>query len=80
MEFYGSYHDSATHSITTGAFHKTFQTPFQPTSSDVFIALMGMTGAGKSTFISHCTEEEVQISEPGALESCELDELITIYP
>ncbi|KAM5352745.1 hypothetical protein ACJ41O_005467 [Fusarium nematophilum] len=41
-----------------------------PSSSDVFIALMGMTGAGKSTFISHCTDEKVLISEPGALESC----------
>ncbi|KAH8596539.1 P-loop containing nucleoside triphosphate hydrolase protein [Bisporella sp. PMI_857] len=46
------------------------QAPFVPKSSDVFIALMGMTGAGKSTFISHCTDEEVYISEPGALESC----------
>ncbi|OQD96236.1 hypothetical protein PENVUL_c093G04690 [Penicillium vulpinum] len=31
---------------------------------------MGMTGSGKSTFISHCTKERVAISEPGALESC----------
>ncbi|KAF4955417.1 hypothetical protein FSARC_11849 [Fusarium sarcochroum] len=53
-----------------GAFEQTFQAPFQPSPNDVFIALMGMTGAGKSTFISHCTEEEVRISDPGALESC----------
>ncbi|KAL5336962.1 P-loop containing nucleoside triphosphate hydrolase protein [Aspergillus crustosus] len=46
------------------------QPPFESTSSDVFIALMGMTGSGKSTFISHCTDEEVMISAPGALESC----------
>lgn len=72
MVSYGSYPDSVTRQIPTGAFQETFQTPFEPTSSDVFIALMGMTGAGKSTFISHCTEEEVRISEPGALESCEL--------
>ncbi|OBS29432.1 hypothetical protein FPOA_03369 [Fusarium poae] len=56
-----------------GVFRKTFQTPFQPSPSDIFIAVMGMTGAGKSTFISHCTEEEVRISEPGALESCTQD-------
>ncbi|KAJ5888502.1 hypothetical protein N7495_008543 [Penicillium taxi] len=31
---------------------------------------MGMTGVGKSTFISHCTHETVGISDPGALESC----------
>ncbi|KAL4886534.1 hypothetical protein BJY04DRAFT_213296 [Aspergillus karnatakaensis] len=43
---------------------------FEPSSKDIFIAVMGMTGAGKSTFISHCTEEEVIISAPGALESC----------
>ncbi|KAG5803534.1 hypothetical protein H9Q74_011946 [Fusarium xylarioides] len=55
---------------SAGAYQQTFQAPFKPSSSDVFIALMGMTGAGKSTFISHCTEEEVRISEPGALESC----------
>ncbi|CVL03270.1 uncharacterized protein FPRN_00044 [Fusarium proliferatum] len=55
---------------SAGTFQQTFQAPFKPSSSDVFIALMGMTGAGKSTFISHCTEEEVRISEPGALESC----------
>ncbi|KAF4470800.1 hypothetical protein FALBO_2296 [Fusarium albosuccineum] len=75
MTVYGSHHDAEMFftpppSTGAGAFQDTFQTPFKPTSSDVFIALMGMTGAGKSTFISHCTEEEVRISEPGALESC----------
>ncbi|PVH91351.1 hypothetical protein DM02DRAFT_705229 [Periconia macrospinosa] len=51
-------------------YQKSFQKPFAPSRSDVFIAVMGMTGAGKSTFISHCTDEEVAISDAGALESC----------
>ncbi|KAH6869155.1 hypothetical protein B0T10DRAFT_594986 [Thelonectria olida] len=55
---------------SAAAYEKTFKDPFVPTASDVFIAVMGMTGAGKSTFISHCTEEEVAISDPGALQSC----------
>ena len=53
-------------------YQKTFQKPFVPSSLDVFIAVMGMTGSGKSTFISHSTDEEVSISDPGALESCKL--------
>ncbi|KAI9693201.1 MAG: hypothetical protein M1822_005197 [Bathelium mastoideum] len=32
---------------------------FKP--DDIFIAVMGVTGAGKSSFISLCTEEEVEI-------------------
>ncbi|KAI2471104.1 P-loop containing nucleoside triphosphate hydrolase protein [Annulohypoxylon bovei var. microspora] len=36
--------------------------------SDVFIALMGVTGAGKSTFISHCTENQVEIGHD--LQAC----------
>ncbi|KAH6880664.1 P-loop containing nucleoside triphosphate hydrolase protein [Thelonectria olida] len=52
------------------AYERSFETRFVPSKSDVFIAVMGMTGAGKSTFISHCTDEEVAISEPGALQSC----------
>ncbi|KAL6401444.1 uncharacterized protein AUP68_15314 [Ilyonectria robusta] len=54
--------------------NSTYQGPFrdsiQPGGSDIFIAVMGMTGAGKSTFISHCTDEVVDVSEPGALKSC----------
>jgi ABC-type lipoprotein export system ATPase subunit len=42
---------------------------FEPSEPFVFIAVMGMAGAGKSTFISHCADEEVAISEPGALRS-----------
>lgn len=40
---------------------------------NIFIAIMGMTGAGKSTFISHCTDVKVAISDPGALQSCKFD-------
>ncbi|KAH0357377.1 hypothetical protein KCU83_g1017, partial [Aureobasidium melanogenum] len=28
---------------------------------DLFVAVMGLTGSGKSTFISHCTEESVEV-------------------
>lgn len=35
---------------------------------ELYIALMGVTGAGKSSFISLCTEQQVQIG--GGLESC----------
>lgn len=42
-------------------------------SRDIYIAIMGMTGTGKSTFISHCTDAPVAISDPGALESCKLE-------
>ena len=38
----------------------------QPT--DVFIAVMGVTGVGKSTFISLCTEKELQIGH--GLQGC----------
>ncbi|KAI0549166.1 quinon protein alcohol dehydrogenase-like superfamily [Xylaria curta] len=34
---------------------------FQAQPSDVLIAVMGITGCGKSTFISHCTDEDVPI-------------------
>ncbi|KAJ8132650.1 hypothetical protein O1611_g968 [Lasiodiplodia mahajangana] len=34
---------------------------FTPQPSDILIAVMGITGAGKSTFISHCTERGVSI-------------------
>lgn len=39
---------------------------FRPT--DIFIPVMGVTGAGKSTFISLCTKESVPIGHE--LESC----------
>jgi predicted GTPase len=31
--------------------------------SDVYIAVMGVTGAGNSTFISHLTDSEVQVGD-----------------
>ncbi|KAJ5273273.1 hypothetical protein N7478_008398 [Penicillium angulare] len=42
----------------------------QSAQRNIFIAVMGMTGAGKSTFISHCTDTKVEISDPSALQSC----------
>ncbi|KAK9784610.1 putative P-loop containing nucleoside triphosphate hydrolase protein [Seiridium cardinale] len=44
---------------------------FEPEETDVVIALMGVTGSGKSTFISQCTEEEVKVGHD--LESCTQD-------
>jgi ABC-type Mn2+/Zn2+ transport system ATPase subunit len=35
---------------------------------DVYIAVMGVTGAGKSTFIKECTGQEIEIGH--TLESC----------
>ncbi|KAF6824170.1 hypothetical protein CPLU01_11017 [Colletotrichum plurivorum] len=32
-----------------------------PRHKDVYIAVMGVTGAGKSTFISHCTQSQVKV-------------------
>jgi hypothetical protein len=40
----------------------------QPRSTDVFIAVMGVTGVGKSTLISLCTSQEVKIGH--GLSSC----------
>ncbi|KAJ5893681.1 hypothetical protein N7495_005372 [Penicillium taxi] len=42
--------------------------PLQSNERNIFIAIMGMTGAGKSTFISHCTDAKVAISDPGTQE------------
>ncbi len=36
---------------------------------DVYIGVMGVTGAGKSTFIATCTDKFVQVGHK--LESCE---------
>ncbi|KAE8441875.1 hypothetical protein EG329_004231 [Mollisiaceae sp. DMI_Dod_QoI] len=44
-------------------------------SNDVFIAVMGMTGSGKSTFISRCTNHRVEIGH--GLHSC--TQKISIY-
>jgi GTP-binding protein EngB required for normal cell division len=39
-----------------------------PRNEDVVIAVMGVTGAGKSTFISQLTKEEVVVGH--SLSSC----------
>ena len=46
----------------------------QPKHSDVYVAVMGVTGSGKSTFISHCTEVPVEIGH--AMESCKMHPFI----
>ncbi|KAL1590965.1 hypothetical protein WHR41_00395 [Cladosporium halotolerans] len=40
---------------------RAFRDGYEPAEGDVFIAVLGVTGAGKSTFISKCTEKEVSI-------------------
>ena len=45
---------------------KTETSRFRP--DDIVIAVVGVTGAGKSTFISYYTDEEVEIGT--TLESC----------
>lgn len=42
----------------------------QPATNGVFIAVMGVTGAGKSTFINHCTEKRVEIGHD--LQACKI--------
>ncbi|KAL6858334.1 hypothetical protein ACO1O0_005795 [Amphichorda felina] len=41
---------------------------FQPRPEDVIVLIMGMTGSGKSTFISLCTGEDVPVGH--SLEAC----------
>ena len=48
----------------------------QVVSTDIYIAVMGMTGAGKSTFISHCMEEEVVIGH--GMQSCEFETYVRL--
>jgi type IV secretory pathway VirB4 component len=45
-----------------------FRDGFQPRESDAFIAVMGVTGSGKSTFISHCADKTVEIGS--TLQAC----------
>lgn len=47
---------------------RSLPTEGDPDNEDIYIAVMGVTGAGKSTFISHCTEAEVPVGHN--LESC----------
>lgn len=49
---------------------RAFRDDNEPKPTDVFIAVMGVTGAGKSTFISKCTEKEVRIGHN--LQACEI--------
>ncbi|KAI1140789.1 hypothetical protein F5Y05DRAFT_374930 [Hypoxylon sp. FL0543] len=49
---------------------------FIPQASDVYIAVMGVTGAGKSTLISTCTEMEVKIGHN--LQACTRS--LKVYP
>ncbi|KAH8879928.1 P-loop containing nucleoside triphosphate hydrolase protein, partial [Thozetella sp. PMI_491] len=41
---------------------------YEARASDIFIAVMGMTGSGKSSFISMCTDEKVEVGH--GLEGC----------
>lgn len=49
---------------------------FVPRPSDIYIAVMGVTGAGKSTFISACTEKEVKVGHD--LQAC--TQGLDVYP
>ncbi|KAM0719947.1 hypothetical protein Q7P37_004082 [Cladosporium fusiforme] len=40
---------------------RAFRDGYEPEEGDVFIGVLGVTGAGKSTFISKCTDKEVSI-------------------
>ncbi|KAJ4264293.1 hypothetical protein NW762_005489 [Fusarium torreyae] len=46
-----------------------------PKASDIFIAVMGMTGSGKSTFISLCTGQDVPVGHN--LQAC--TQQVTVY-
>ncbi|KAI8207019.1 hypothetical protein K4K52_002607 [Colletotrichum sp. SAR 10_76] len=47
-----------------------------PGHNHVYIAVMGVTGAGKSTLISHCTQSEVEVGHD--LEGC--TQVVSSYP
>ncbi|KAI8303891.1 hypothetical protein K4K61_006617 [Colletotrichum sp. SAR11_59] len=47
-----------------------------PGHNHVYIAVMGVTGAGKSTLISHCTQSEVEVGHD--LEGC--TQVVNTYP
>ena len=51
-----------------GDFSDVQEYAFNPQPGDVIIALMGVTGVGKSTFISHCTDEPIAVNT--GLRSC----------
>ncbi|KAL8288224.1 hypothetical protein RB597_000359 [Gaeumannomyces tritici] len=61
----------ATGSPTTNSF-----VGYEPNDSDKFIAVMGVTGAGKSTFISHIAQGQVEIGS--SMRSC--TQPVGVYP
>ncbi|TDZ33084.1 hypothetical protein C8035_v006260 [Colletotrichum spinosum] len=63
--------DSDGRSIESGSQRNAY-----PNSEDIYIAVMGATGAGKSTFISLCTASKVEIGH--SLHSCTRD--VELYP
>ncbi|KAK6429768.1 hypothetical protein LTR95_014085, partial [Oleoguttula sp. CCFEE 5521] len=50
---------------------RSFRDQHEPRESDVFIAVMGVTGAGKSTFISKLTTKEIKIGHD--MQACTQD-------
>lgn len=65
----GSVHDP-----NEGARPQSFRCGREPRPSDVFIAVMGVTGSGKSSFISLCSgSDDVKIGH--GLESCESQQI-----
>ncbi len=48
-----------------------------PSPTDIYIALMGVTGVGKSAFISHCTDQTAVVGD--GLQSCWLP-LPVVFP
>lgn len=47
---------------------RAFRDGYEAKPGDVFVAIMGVTGAGKSTLISKCTEKQVRIGHD--LQAC----------
>jgi flagellar biosynthesis GTPase FlhF len=47
--------------VTMNVDQRAFRDGYEPATGDVFIAILGVTGAGKSTFISKCSEKQVAI-------------------
>lgn len=54
--------------VSTGVDQRVFRDGYEPAAGDVFIAVLGTTGAGKSTLISLVSEKEVSIGHD--LQAC----------
>lgn len=52
---------SRSEEVTMNVDQRAFRDGYEPAVGDVFIAILGVTGAGKSTFISKCSEKQVAI-------------------